>query len=267
MMQFIDTHTHLFAEQFELDQKEVIQRALNSGITKMCIPHIDQESTKQFYNLCNAYPNNCFPLMGLHPTSVTKEYKTQLDFIFKQFEDGELNLDQGKFYGVGEIGIDLFWDKTSLKYQQEAFEQQLLFAKEKKMPIIIHARESFNELFEIVDKHLDDNLFGIFHCFTGNIEQAQHIMKYETFLMGIGGVLTFKNSGLDKTLEKVPLDFLVLETDSPYLAPIPHRGKRNETSYLTLVAEKMASVYQCSLEHIADVTTRNAKSIFNFGEE
>ncbi len=261
-MQLIDTHTHLFVEQFDEDRAEAVQRAIDAGITKFFLPHIDSETTEAFYELCHQFPQYMFPLMGVHPSSIKEDYKKELDHVFKQYEIVKDRIPQAKFYGVGEIGIDLYWDKTHLKEQQDAFIQQLLFAKDQQLPIIIHARDSFNELFELVDKHNDDKLTGIFHCFTGNEQQAQHIIDYGGFKMGLGGVLTFKNSGLDKVVKQFDLSHFVLETDSPYLAPTPHRGKRNESTYLTLVAQKLANVFETDLKTVADLTTQNAKAIF-----
>jgi len=265
-MQFIDTHTHLFSSQFENDIQKVVEDSISSCVTKFFIPHIDSESTEAFYKLCHAFPNIMYPLMGVHPSSINQDYVKELNHVFNQFEKVKELIPQQKFFGVGEIGIDLYWDKTYLKQQQDAFEQQLLFAKDRKLPIIIHARESFNEIFEIVDKHIDENLSGVFHCFTGNLEQANHIINYKTFKMGIGGVLTFKKSGLDKVVEQIDLSHLVLETDSPYLAPTPYRGKRNMSSYIPIIAQKLAEIKGISLEQIAEITTKNAIDIFKLNE-
>lgn len=265
-MQFIDTHTHLFSEQFEHDIHKVVEESISNCVTKFFIPHIDSESTEAFYKLCHNFPNLMFPLMGVHPSSINQDYKKELDHVFTQFEKVESLIPQKKFFGVGEIGIDLYWDKTYIKQQQDAFEQQLLFAKEKKLPIIIHARESFDEIFEIVDKHNDENLSGIFHCFTGNLEQANKIIGYQNFKMGIGGVLTFKKSGLDKVVEQIDLKHLVLETDSPYLAPTPYRGKRNQSNYIPIIAQKLAEVKGISIGEVAEITTQNALEIFKLNE-
>lgn len=261
-MQLIDTHTHLFVEQFNEDRAETIERAIHAGVSHFFLPHIDSETTEPFYELCELYPNHMFPLMGVHPSSIKSDYKKELDHVFKQYEIVKNRIPQAKFYGVGEIGIDLYWDKTHLKEQQDAFTQQLLFAKDQNLPIIIHARDSFNELFEIVDKHNNEKLTGIFHCFTGNEQQAQHIIDYGGFKMGLGGVLTFKKSGLDKVIKQFELSHFVLETDSPYLAPTPYRGKRNESSYLSTVAQKLAEVFETDVKTVAEVTTQNAKAIF-----
>ena len=261
-MQFIDTHTHLFVEQFDEDRAEAVQRAIDSGISKFFLPHIDSETTDAFYGLCEQFPNHMFPLMGVHPSSIKTDYIKELDHVFKQYELVSSRIPQQKFYGVGEIGIDLYWDKSHLKEQQDAFTHQLLFAKAQGLPIIIHARDSFKEIFEIVEKHNDDQLTGIFHCFTGGIEEAERIIGFGGFKMGLGGVLTFKKSGLDKTVEQIDLNHFVLETDAPYLAPTPFRGKRNESSYLIKIAEKLAEIKELSLEEVAKVTTQNAKHVF-----
>jgi len=203
------------------------------------------------------YPNNCFPMMGLHPTSVKENYKEELAVV-------EEWLAKEKFCAVGEIGIDLYWDKTLLKEQQEAFRYQIDLAKKYELPFVIHCRDSFNEIFEILDEMNDEKMRGIFHCFTGNVEQANHIINYGDFKIGIGGVVTFKNSGLDKTVEQIDLEHLVLETDSPYLAPTPFRGKRNESTYLYNIAEKVADIYNLPIETVAEVTTENSKKVFGF---
>ena len=205
--------------------------------------------------LVEQYPENCFPMIGIHPCSVNENWKQELD------EYKEL-LKKEKFYAIGEIGIDLYWDKTTQGIQEEAFEAQIILAKELKLPIVIHARDSFDEIFAIVDKHNDENLTGIFHCFNGTIEQANKIINYGGFKLGIGGVVTFKNAGVDKVVKQIPLEHLVLETDSPYLAPHPNRGKRNESTYLTLIAQKVADLHEVSLEEIANVTTSNSKEVF-----
>ena len=227
-----DTHTHLYADQFNEDRDEMIQRCFDDNISRLFLPNIDKSSVDGMMDLVEKYPKNCFPMIGIHPCSVNENWKEEL------YEYKEL-LKTTKFYAVGEIGIDLYWDKTTQSIQEEAFEAQILMAKELKMPIVIHARDSFDEIFAIVDKHNNDDLTGIFHCFTGTIEQANKIINYGGFKLGIGGVVTFKNAGVDKVVKEIPLEHLVLETDSPYLAPHPYRGKRNESPYLKLIAEKI----------------------------
>jgi TatD DNase family protein len=252
-----DTHTHLYAEQFNSDISTVIKSCVDKGIERLFLPNIDSTSIDAMMVLGEKYPNNCFPMMGLHPTSVKENYKEELALV-----DDWLNKKQ--FCAVGEIGIDLYWDKSLLKEQQDAFRYQIGLAKKHNLPFVIHCRDSFDEIFEIMDEMNDDKMRGIFHCFTGNIEQANHIINYGNFKIGIGGVVTFKNSGLDKTVEQIDLEHLVLETDSPYLAPAPYRGKRNESSFLYEIAEKVADIYNLPIEDIAKITTQNSKEIFGF---
>ncbi len=254
-MHLIDTHTHLFAQQFDEDRSEVVHKALEKGVQQMLLPNIDSSSIQPMLNLCREFPNICFPMMGLHPCDVKDNYLEELVII-------EEWLQKEKFVAVGEIGIDLYWDKSTLSIQQDAFRKQVRLAKKYKLPIAIHVRDSFDEVFTIIDEMNDDDLSGVFHCFTGNETEANHIINYGGFKLGIGGVVTFKNSGLDKTLRTIPIEHLILETDSPYLAPEPYRGKRNESSYLMIVAEKLAEIYGKSVEEIADITTKNAKKMF-----
>ncbi len=256
---FIDTHTHLFSESFNDDRDEVVQRAIASGVEKLLLPNIDGSSIEAMHQLAAKYPDNCYAMMGLHPGSVNSDWKKQLTEV-------EKHLFSQKYVAVGEIGMDLYWDKTFISEQAEAFRQQVIWAKELKLPIVIHAREAFDEIFEIVDELNDSDLTGIFHCFTGTFEQAQHILTYGNFKLGIGGVLTYKKAELDKVIEKIAIDHLVLETDSPYLPPVPHRGKRNESSYLLHIAERLADVYQISLKEVEAITTRNAKEIFKLAD-
>ena len=256
-MMFIDTHTHLFVEQFNEDREEVVQRATDAGVEVMLLPNIDLESIPQMNELAAKYPNNCFPMMGLHPGSVDQNWKQILQTIEKE-------LFENTYIAVGEIGIDLYWSREFEEAQKEVFRQQVLWAKELGKPIVIHAREAFDEIFEIIDELNDESLTGIFHCFTGTLEQANHVINYGGFKMGLGGVLTYKKSGLDKVIENVDLKHLVLETDSPYLPPTPYRGKRNESSYLLHIAEKLADVQSITLKQVAEVTTQNAKEIFNW---
>ena len=249
-----DTHTHLYSEAFDADRKEVIQRALEQNITRFFIPAIDSSYTKAMFQLQTDYPEHVFLMMGLHPTSVKDNFKEELEHV-KQL------LNKQTFIAIGEIGIDLYWDKSTLKIQQEAFRIQIKLAKQYKLPIVIHCRESFNEIFEILEGEKADNLFGIFHCFTGTLEQAYQAISYNMKL-GIGGVVTFKNGKIDQFLNKIDLKHIVLETDSPYLSPTPYRGKRNESSYIINVLEKVSEIYELSQEKIAEITTANSKDIF-----
>lgn len=249
-----DTHTHLYSEQFNEDRNEMVQRAIDAGVSRFFIPAIDSAYMSAMLELEKEFPTNMFLLMGLHPTHVKENFEEELAFV-KQW------LDKRKFYAVGEIGIDLYWDKSTLQIQQKAFRTQIKWAKEKNLPIIIHCREAFDEIFEILEEEKDDSLYGIFHCFTGNLEQAKKAISYHMKL-GIGGVVTFKNGKIDQFLHKIPLEHLVLETDAPYLAPTPYRGKRNESSYIINVLEKLADIYKVTPQEIAEVTTQNSKNVF-----
>ena len=252
-----DTHTHLYSEQFNEDIDTVIQNSINKGITRFFLPNIDSTSIGGMLKLGTDYPDNCFPMMGLHPTSVGANYKKELAIV----EDW---MNKQKFCAIGEIGIDLYWDKTFIKEQQEAFRFQIELAKKHDLSFVIHCRDAFDEIFEILDELNDTKMRGIFHCFTGTVEQANHIINYGDFKIGIGGVVTFKNSGLDKVVEQIDLKHLVLETDAPYLAPTPFRGKRNESTYLYTIAEKVADIYNISIEEVAKITTENSKQVFGF---
>lgn len=258
-MSMIDTHTHLYSAQFEEDRDAMIQRAIDEGVDRFFLPNIDSSSIQGMKTLVKKYPENCFSMMGLHPCSVGKNVEQELALVEKE-------LFSNKYIAVGEIGIDLYWDKSFQKEQEMAFRKQIEWAKTLKLPIVIHCREAFNEILTILDEVNDDQLSGIFHCFTGNLEQANHILGYGNFKLGIGGVVTFKNSGLDSVVEKLELKDLVLETDSPYLAPAPFRGKRNESAYLSRVAEKLAEIFQLPLAKIAEETTANALEIFNIND-
>jgi TatD DNase family protein len=254
-MLFIDTHTHLFSPSFDEDRTETVQRAIHAGVEVMLLPNIDVESIEPMYDLCTQFPDNCFPMMGLHPGSVGENWESDLEIIRK-------NLFERKNVAVGEIGMDLYWDKTFKDQQAEALGLQLTWAKELSLPVVIHARETFDEIFEVVDELNDESLTGVFHCFTGTVDQAKKIAEYGGFKLGIGGVLTYKKSGLDEVIKEIPMDMLILETDSPYLPPTPHRGKRNESSYLLHIAEKLADVKGMTLKEVAEITTANAKNLF-----
>jgi len=253
-MTITDTHTHLYSESFDDDRKEMIERAIAANITRFFIPAIDSTYIKDMYALEKAFPEHIFLMAGLHPTHVKENYKEELAIVEKQLEER-------KFYGVGETGVDLYWDKSTLKIQQEAFRYQIQLAKKHKLPIVIHCREAFDEVFEVLEQEKGESLFGIFHCFTGTYEQAKKALSYNMKL-GIGGVLTFKNGKIDRFLSEIPLSEIVLETDAPYLAPVPYRGKRNESLYIVEVLKKAAEVYNTSPEEIAEVTTRNSREIF-----
>ena len=254
-MKLIDTHTHLYVEQFDKDRDDQVKTAISNGITKFFLPAIDKSYTERMLSLKLKYPENIFLMTGLHPTHVNNEYNLELNHVRK-------NLDTSDFCAIGEIGIDLYWDKTNLLNQQKVFNQQILWAIEYDLPIVIHCREAFDEVFEILQEHKNDKLRGIFHCFTGTIHQAKQAINLNMKL-GIGGVVTFKNGKIDKFIRDIPIDSIVLETDSPYIAPVPHRGKRNESNYLLLIAQKVAECYNVPLEYIAKKTTETANAVFN----
>lgn len=249
-----DTHTHLYSEAFDEDRDQMMQRALDAGISRFFVPAIDSTYTQGMLKLEKNYPENVFLMTGLHPTHVKKNYNKELEHVVDM-------LDKHKFYAVGEIGIDLYWDKSTLPIQQVAFRQQIKLAKQHELPIVIHCRDAFDEVFEILEEEKADNLHGIFHCFTGSLEHAKQAISYNMKL-GIGGVATFKNGKIDQFLNQIDLNHIVLETDAPYLAPSPYRGKRNESSYITKVLEKLSDIYQVSEEKIAEITTENSKNVF-----
>lgn len=251
---FIDTHTHLYSEEFNADRKDIILKAINLGVKKFFLPNVDSSSIQGMLELEQQFPANCFPMMGLHPCSVKENYLEELATV-KSW------LDKRRFFAIGEIGMDLYWDKTFVKEQELAFRQQIDWALEFQYTIVIHCRNAFDEIFAVL-KSYPKLPKGIFHCFSGTIEQAQHILDLGNFKLGIGGVVTFKNSGLDKVVEQISINDVVLETDAPYLAPNPHRGKRNESAYIPLVAQKIADLKQLSLQDIALITTKNAEEIF-----
>jgi TatD DNase family protein len=251
-----DTHTHLYSKEFDTERTILIQKAIDSGITRMFMPNVDSDSIPGMFLVEKQFPENCFAMMGLHPCSVGSNYQQELQVV-------EYWLNKRKFVAIGEIGIDLYWDKTYIAQQQDAFRMQIQLAKKHELPYVIHARNSFDEVMEIVTEFKNDNLKAIFHCFSGTIEQAEQIVEMKNFKLGIGGVVTFKNSGLDKVVEAIDLKHLVLETDAPYLAPVPFRGKTNQPEYLLVVAQKIAEIKNISLEEVIEVTTQNSVDVFN----
>lgn len=253
-MIFTDTHTHLYSEEFNDDRDEMLQRAIGEGVERFFVPSIDSGSTQAMYSLEAKYPKNVFLMMGLHPTYVKENYVEELAHVEEQ-------LAQRKFVAIGEIGIDLFWDRTFLKEQQHAFKHQIQLAKKYNLPINIHCRDAFDEVFEVLESEKGEGLYGIFHCFTGTFEQAQKAISYNMKL-GIGGVVTFKNGKIDQFLAHIDITKIVLETDAPYLAPVPFRGKRNESSYTRIVAAKLAEIYNLPLADIAAITTANSKIVY-----
>lgn len=249
-----DTHTHLYSEAFDEDRHEMINRAIAQGVSRFFIPAIDSQYTQAMLQLEKDFPNHVFLMTGLHPTHVKDNYKDELQHI-------EDLLAKRSFYAIGEIGIDLYWDQTTLAIQQKAFKHQIQLAKKYKLPIVIHCRAAFNEVFEVLESEKDDRLFGVFHCFSGTLAQAQQAISYNMKL-GIGGVATFKNGKIDKFLNQIDLKHIVLETDAPYLAPTPYRGKRNESLYILKVLEKLSKLYNRTAHDIAAITTENSKAIF-----
>lgn len=249
-----DTHTHLYSEAFDNDREIVIRNAFESGVTRFFLPAIDSTYTNEMYKLANEYPQNIFLMAGLHPTHVKRNYKEEINLIANE-------LSSRKFVAVGEIGIDLYWDKTTYREQEDAFRLQIRLAKEHKLPIVIHCRNAFDEIFKILNDEKSEDLFGIFHCFTGDLQQARKAISYNMKL-GIGGVVTFKNGKIDKFLSKIDLSDIVLETDAPYLSPVPYRGRRNESAYLVNILEKVADIYGISKSEVASVTTQNSIDVF-----
>ena len=255
-MQLIDTHCHLYLEEFANDIDEVLQRAQQNGVSHFLLPNIDADSIEPLYKLCEKNAS-CLPMMGLHPCYIKADYEKTLKRIEK-----ELFAAPEKFIGVGEIGLDYYWDKTYIEEQKNAFRRQLQWAKELDLPVSMHTRDSFADAFEIVKEEAKDGkLRGVFHCFSGSNEDAKKVTDIG-FFMGIGGVVTFKNGGLDKALAGLNADNLVLETDAPYLAPVPFRGKRNESAYLTYVVQKLAEVLGIEVENVSEITSQNARKLF-----
>ena len=253
-MKFIDSHTHLYLQHFDEDRFAVIQRAIDQGVSTMLLPAIDMSTFDAMTALAVAFPKHCFPMMGLHPTSVNELVENELTFV-------ESELSTGKYIAVGEIGIDLYWNSTFADQQKDAFRRQLRLAKKYQLPVVIHMRDSFSEVYQVVKEEVTEDLHGVFHCFTGNEEEGRKIIDLG-FYLGIGGVITFKNSGLENVVANLPMEYLILETDSPYLTPVPFRGKRNESSYVPYIAQKVAEVTNKSLEKIAEITTQNAMQLF-----
>jgi TatD DNase family protein len=253
-MVLTDTHTHLYYETDPESLAALMQRSLDNEVTRLFLPNVDVASIPLVMNLAALYPEHCFPMLGLHPCDVKETYKEELASIYAA-------IPAQKIYAIGEIGIDLYWDKTTLANQIEAFETQINWAKDLNLPIVIHCREAFEEVYALLLKHRDEKLRGIFHCFNGTLDQAHNIIELG-FYLGIGGVVTYKNAGLDAVVAQIPLENLVLETDSPYLPPAPFRGKPNESSYLVHIAQKVADLHQISIEELARITTENSSKIF-----
>ena len=255
-MVFTDTHCHLYLDAFDNDREQVVHKAIDQNVNYMLLPNIDSQSVEPMLKLNKSFPEHCFPMMGLHPTSVKENYKEELEIVTGWHE-------KKKFIAVGEIGIDLYWDQSFRKQQEEAFRFQIDLAIKKEIPIVIHSRESIDLILSILNDYKETGLRGVFHCFTGTSEQAEQAIALG-FYLGIGGVLTFKNSGLDNVVTGIDMKSLLLETDSPFLAPAPYRGKRNESQYINLIASKLSQVKNISRKEIAEITTRNANHLFKF---
>ena len=263
-MRLIDTHTHLYQPKFDSDREEAVERCFAEGVDTLLLPNIDLESVPRVLGMMEKWPDSCFGMMGLHPCHIGEGWEVELEEIRRVLDSPP---EGKKFVAVGEIGLDLYWERKHIEAQREAFRIQVGWAKERELPIVIHVRNAWEELFEEMDKLNDESLTGVFHCFTGGKKEADHAIEYGGFMLGIGGVSTYKNGGLDLVLPDVSLEHLVLETDSPYLSPVPFRGKRNESSYVVHVARRVAEIKGISVEEVADVTTRNAVKMFGLSDE
>jgi TatD DNase family protein len=257
-MIFFDTHTHFFLKEFDADRDQVVNKAIDSGVKYMLVPNVDSQTIEPLLSLCSKYPGNCFPAMGLHPTSVRENFQDELNAV-------ERNLSIQSIKAIGEIGLDLYWDKSFFKQQITVLKYQFEWAIKLKFPVILHSRESLDELIQIVSGYKHTELRGVFHCFPGNYDQAKKVIDLG-YKIGIGGVVTFKNSNLAEVVKKVSMDDMILETDSPYLAPVPYRGKRNESSHIILVAEKISEITSNTVEEIAMITTKNALNLFHMNK-
>ena len=255
-MQFADTHTHLYLPEFDSDRDEVITNSIKNGVSKLLLPNIDTASEKPMMEMVARYPGICFPMIGLHPTSVKENYLTQLGLL-------EGSVPQHNFIAVGETGIDLYWDKTFLREQIISFRRHVELSLSLSLPLVIHSRDSFSEIFSVLEEFRGQNLKGVFHAFTGN-EETAHKAIAMGFMLGIGGIVTFKNSGLDSVVKAIGPEHLILETDSPYLAPVPHRGKRNESAYITIINRRLSEIFGMTAEETASIFFRNSAELFKF---
>jgi TatD DNase family protein len=254
-MALIDTHSHIYLPQFDEDRVAVVERSLEEGVVKIFLPNIDSSTIGPMLSLCNQYPSLCYPMMGLHPTSVKEGFEKEMERVAVQLQERE-------FIGIGECGIDLYWDKAYAEQQKEVFSQQIRWALEYDLPLVIHARESFQEIYAVLEKEWQSGLKGVFHSFTGTRDDVDRINAFG-FMFGINGIATFKNSGLDKIIPQIGSDKILLETDSPYLAPVPKRGKRNESSYLVHIAQNVAGVLGLEISELSEATAQNALALFN----
>jgi len=253
-MEFIDTHCHFYLNDFDADRDEVLQACITANVNTLLLPNINRDSIEPMLKVCQSYPQHCFPMLGLHPSDVNNHYQEELNYILNQY-------DPKQYLAIGEVGIDLYWDRTYINQQIMAFRQQIEFAIKHDLPLIIHSRKSFTEILSVLNEYKQTKMKGIFHCFSGDVNQAKKVIE-KGFYLGIGGTLTYKNSGIQEVVKQIPLSHLVLETDAPFLPPVPHRGKRNQSNYIPLIAEKISELKGISIEEIAQTTSFNAKSIF-----
>lgn len=255
-MNYIDSHSHLYLEEFSKDLPEVIERARQAGVEKILLPNIDSATIDDMLSVCSAYKGYCYPMMGLHPTSVGASYREELAVVEERLSSS------ADFIAVGEVGLDLYWDKTYLKEQTEAFDKQINLAMDYGLPVVIHSRDSFEQVYDILSAYRKSALKGVFHSFTGSLPEAERLMEFEGFMLGINGVVTFKNSNLSETLRSVPPERIIVETDAPYLTPVPYRGRRNESSYLEYTLATIAGIYGLSVREMAAITRRNTLEVF-----
>lgn len=257
MFDFVDTHTHLFVKEFDDDREAAVERALHAGVSRLCLPCIDMTSVERIQKMCDSYPGICFPMLGLHPTDVDEDYKEQLKMMSKLLDA------DNRYIAIGEVGLDFYWDDTRKPEQIDAFKTQIEWALKNELPLVIHSRSAFEELYDVMEGFRNENPKGIFHCFGGTAYEAEKLLSFDGFMLGIGGVLTYKKSTLPQVLaDVVPPERIVLETDSPYLPPVPYRGKRNESAYVVEVAKFLSQLYNVTVEEIARITTQNAEKIF-----
>ena len=256
MIEFVDTHTHLFVTEFDIDRADAVRRAVDAGVGTLCLPAINVESLPSLMAMCDEFPSVCHPMIGLHPTELGDDYEAVLDRMYDILKSDD------RFVAIGEVGLDFYWDDTRKREQEEVFRKQIEWALETGLPLAIHSRSAFDELYAVMDDYRERGLSGVFHCFSGSEEEALKLLSFDGFYLGIGGVVTYKKSTLPDVLKCVPLERVVLETDSPYLAPVPKRGKRNESAYVPYIADFLAAMYGCSVEQVAAVTTANARKLF-----
>lgn len=259
---FVDTHAHLYLEHFDFDISATIERSINGGVQKIFLPNIDFSTIEPMRKLCQQFPQNCLPMLGLHPCDVKENYENELAKILDFIQNKLSHFPENKIYAIGECGLDYYWDKIFVSQQKKALELQAEWALEMNLPIVLHTRDSFYDTYKIIKPFAKKGLTGVFHCFSGSQEEANQLLSLDTFYMGIGGVLTYKNAGITETVKKVPLDKIVLETDAPFLTPVPFRGKRNESAYIKIIAQKLADLKEISLNEIEFATTNNALSLF-----